>query len=59
MSTPAWIPVGSTGVIRGAVRNATVVAARDLTLLMIPRDVYLQHWYRPYSPIELIERLHR
>jgi hypothetical protein len=32
----AWLPVGSTGVIRGAQRNATIYATCDLTLLIIP-----------------------
>ena len=57
LPTPVWIPVGSTGVIRGATRNATIVADRDLTLLMIPRNVYLQHWYHPYNAADLLERL--
>jgi hypothetical protein len=42
---PAWMPVGVTGVIRGSVRNATVVADQDLDLLAIPKDVYLKHWH--------------
>jgi hypothetical protein len=49
----AWAPVGNTGVIRGAPRNATVVARQALTLLMLPRVVYLRWWHHPYSPAEL------
>jgi hypothetical protein len=51
----AWMPVGVTGVIRGSVRNATVVADQDLALLAIPKDVYLKHWHHTYSPPEFAE----
>ena len=51
----AWMPLGVTGVIRGAVRNATIVATQDLTLLMIPKDVYLKHWHHTYSPQEFAQ----
>lgn len=44
-----WIPVGVTGVIRGSIRNAKVVAEQDLSLLAIPKDVYLQHWHHTYN----------
>jgi hypothetical protein len=53
----AWMPIGSTGVARGAVRNATVVADRELPLLIIPKETYLQHWHRPYTDAELRELL--
>jgi hypothetical protein len=58
-SVAAWMPLGNTGVIRGAARNADVVAERDLYLLVIPKDVYLRHWYAPYSPEELKKLLGR
>jgi CRP-like cAMP-binding protein len=45
----AWMPLGLTGVIRGAVRNASVIATRTLRLLMIPRTVYLTHWHHTHS----------
>lgn len=48
-----WALLGTTGVIRGAVRNADVVALQDTFLLMIPKSVYLQYWYAPYTPEEL------
>ncbi len=48
-SVKGWFPVGSTGVIRGAARNANVVAARRLDVLIIPKEVYLRHWYWPYT----------
>ena len=44
-----WIPVGVTGVIRGAVRNANVVAERKLTVLAIPKGIYLKYWHRTYD----------
>ncbi len=52
-SVSAWMPIGNTGVIRGAIRNADVIAEQDLALLMIPQEVYLRQWYAPYSPEEL------
>lgn len=48
----AWMPLGNTGIIRGAYRNATVVADQDVQLVMIPKETYFKYWYRPYSPEE-------
>ncbi|MBN9307939.1 hypothetical protein [Devosia sp.] len=45
----AWTPVGVTGVVRGATRNATIVARAPLTLIAIPKDVYLRLWHRTYD----------
>ena len=45
-----WMPLGTTGVIRGAARNATVVAETALQLLMIPKNVYLRHWHQTHTP---------
>jgi CRP-like cAMP-binding protein len=45
----AWVPTGNTGVIRGAIRNSTIVAEQDIELLIIPKQIYLKHWYAPYS----------
>jgi hypothetical protein len=45
-----WMPLGATGVIRGAARNATISAARDLSLLAIPDNVYLEQWHQTYPP---------
>ncbi len=45
-----WMPLGVTGVIRGDVRNATIVAETGLRLLMIPKNVYLQYWHHTHSP---------
>jgi hypothetical protein len=47
------MPIGNTGVIRGATRNAGVVTGQDVSLLIIPKDVYLRHWYMPYTHEEL------
>jgi len=48
-----WMLLGISGVIRGRARNATIVATQPLDLLMIPREVYLQHWHHPFTPAEL------
>ncbi len=45
-----WMPLGVTGVIRGAARNASIVAETGLRLLMIPKNVYLQYWHQTHSP---------
>jgi hypothetical protein len=55
----AWMPLGTTGVIRGAIRNATVTAERDVAVLIIPKSVYLRHWHHPYTPQELTDLLQR
>lgn len=51
-SVAAWMPLGNTGVIRGSVRNADVKAEKDISLLVIPKEIYLQHWYAPFTPEE-------
>lgn len=52
-----WMPLGSTGVIRGSVRNATVTADRDVQLLIIPKETYLRYWHHPYGVDELFRQL--
>jgi len=47
--------LGITGVIRGDVRNATIVAEDDADVLIIPKDVYLRHWHRNYTPVEFCD----
>ncbi len=45
----AWLPMGVTGVVRGAERNARVSADRDVEVIAIPADVFLAEWFRPYE----------
>ena len=45
-----WMPLGVTGVIRGAPRSATVQAEEAVRLLMISTTVYLKHWHNTHSP---------
>ena len=52
-SVAAWMPIGTTGVIRGDIRNADIIAEQNVTLLILPKEVYLRYWYVPYSPMEL------
>jgi hypothetical protein len=52
-----WMPLGNTGVIRGAVRNATIMAEQPLQLLMIPKTVYLRYWHHTYTKTEFVNRL--
>ncbi len=53
----AWIPLGSTGVIRGDIRNADVVADQPVSVLILPKEIYLRYWYGTYSPLELRDLL--
>jgi hypothetical protein len=48
-----WVPVGTTGVIRGAERNSEVVAVQDVDVVMIPAEVYAREWLRPLAPERL------
>jgi hypothetical protein len=54
-----WGPVGTTGVVRRAERNADIVAGQRLDVFMIPGAVYARAWFRPYEPEELVEVLTR
>lgn len=54
-SIKGWFPVGSTGVIRGATRNAHVIAGQRIKVLIIPKEVYLRYWYWPYTFQEVRE----
>lgn len=45
----AYTPAGNTGVIRGDVRNATIVAKKALKILIIPKDDYLRYWFATYT----------
>jgi hypothetical protein len=48
-----WLPVGVTGVVRGGLRNASVVADDQVEVAVVPADVYLREWFRPYSVEEI------
>ena len=48
-SVAAWMPLGVTGVIRGNVRNAYVVAEQAVDVLIIPQSVYLKQWHVTHS----------
>ena len=52
---PAWVPIGDSGVIRGSVRNADVMAEKDVTVFCVPRAIYLNQWYRPLSAKDLLK----
>ncbi len=54
---PAWVPVGTTGVIRRAERNSEIVAEREVDVIMIPGELYARAWLRPLRVDELADRL--
>ena len=58
-SVKAWVPVGTTGVIRRAERNAEITVDRDVDILMIPAECYVREWFRPYAADEIVAALAR
>lgn len=42
---------------RSSPRNADIVAEQGMSLLMIPKEIYMRYWYVPHSPLELKEIL--
>jgi hypothetical protein len=53
----AWVPVGTTGVIRRAGRNSDIVADREVDVIMIPGERYARDWHRPLDAEGLQARL--
>lgn len=51
-----WMPLGTAGVTHGAASNATIAADRDVDVLVIPKEIYLQFWHRPLSLTDLKQR---
>jgi hypothetical protein len=51
------VPLGATGVIRGAARNAEVRAERGVALLAIPKRVFLDQWHFTYDRRAFADRL--
>jgi hypothetical protein len=52
-----WIPVGTTGVIRRAERNAAIEAEHEVDVIIIPGELYAGAWLHPLRPEELAARL--
>ena len=52
-----WVPVGVTGAVRRASRNAEIVAEREVEVLMVPSELYVTSWLRPFEPQQLNRRL--
>lgn len=48
-----WVPVATTGVIRGAERNSEVVAVQSVDVVIIPGERYARDWLRPLGPEQL------
>ena len=48
-----WVPVATTGVIRGAERNSEVVAVQEVDVVIIPGERYASEWLRPLGPEQL------
>ena len=54
---PAWLPIGITGVVRGAERNSTIVAVAPVDVLAIPGELFIREWFHPYESTEISEML--
>ena len=54
-----WVPIGITGVVRGAERNSAIVAEHDLEVVVIPADTFRRHWFHPYDEDELLDVVRR
>jgi carbonic anhydrase len=52
------MPLGVTGVIRGAGRNATIRAEQTVQLIMIPKMIYLKYWHHPYTLASFLAHIH-
>ncbi len=52
-----WVPVGTTGAIRRAERNADIVAEHVVDVLVVPGPVYVRSWLHPLRPEDLALRL--
>lgn len=52
-----WQPLGTTGVIRGDIRNATVVSKKTVKVLIIPKETYLKYWHRVYKAKEFLKAI--
>ena len=52
-SLSPWVPVATTGVIRGAERNSEVVAVQAVDVVIIPGERYATDWLRPLGPAQL------
>ncbi len=52
-----WIPLGNTRVIRGAAQEATVTAQAEVSVLTIPKEIYLKFWHDTYDVEEFKEYL--
>ena len=54
-----WVPVGVTGAVRKAPRNAEIVADAEVEVLMIPSEEFVSGWLRPLQTHQLRELLER
>ncbi|MEM7116266.1 MAG: hypothetical protein AAF614_27765 [Chloroflexota bacterium] len=52
-----YIPLGNTRVVHGSVQEATITTEKDITLLMIPKEIYLKYWHDTYSVKEFLQTL--
>jgi uncharacterized protein len=51
------MPLGARVVVRRDIRNADIIAEQRVSLLVVPKEVYLRYWYVPHSPLELNRKI--
>ena len=56
-TVPPFVSYGHIGIIRGAERNSTIRAHRDVEELVMPRGVYLNYWHHTNDQSEITEIL--
>lgn len=56
---PPFVPVGTTGVVRRSERNAEIVAAAGVDVLVVPAGRYLDSWWKPLTTADLPALLSR
>ncbi len=52
-----WVPVGVTGAVRRASRNAAIVARHGVDVLVVPSELFVASWLHPLEPDQLRDRL--
>jgi hypothetical protein len=51
----AWMPLGCVELIQNQAFTMRLVAEKDLNVLMIPKQTYLQYWFKPYNTEDFTE----
>lgn len=50
-----WVQIGDVEVTRSTITSTQIVAEQPVDLLMIPKQIYIRHWYAPYGVDEFTQ----